>query len=151
MRRNSVGNAKVAEVAGVHPNTVSKWLSDVSPPGAEALDRVARMLGVTSQWLRYGEAGVAGGAEAQPAAYGRSARVFLADFRAELTRAGVSDEEIEDYTRFLTSPERFAYNADGRAVTLSEADALLELRSLAEGIVKQQQRRGRRVILPKST
>ncbi|HWL41009.1 MAG TPA: helix-turn-helix transcriptional regulator [Gemmatimonadaceae bacterium] len=53
-RKRSVSNRELAEVAGVHANTVSKWLSDVQKPDAEALDAVARRLEVSSSWLLHG-------------------------------------------------------------------------------------------------
>jgi transcriptional regulator with XRE-family HTH domain len=54
MRQAKIGNAALAESAGVHITTVSKWLSDKQIPDSGPLDRAATRLGVTSNWLRYG-------------------------------------------------------------------------------------------------
>lgn len=54
-RKRSVSNQELAKVAGVHANTVSKWLSDVQRPDAEALDALARRLSVSSTWLLHGD------------------------------------------------------------------------------------------------
>lgn len=56
MRARGVGNAAVAEAAGVHKGTVSQWLNDRFPEGPtdENLKPVADLLSVTVSWLRYG-------------------------------------------------------------------------------------------------
>lgn len=41
MKRRGAKNPEVAKAAGVHPVTVSKWRSDVQPPGDEELLKVA--------------------------------------------------------------------------------------------------------------
>lgn len=55
MKRANVRNQAVADVAGVHVKTVSKWLSDSQVPDAAALDAAAGLLRVSSSWLRYGD------------------------------------------------------------------------------------------------
>src|SRR4051812_30687055 len=54
-RKRSVTNQELARVTDVHPNTVSKWLSDVQIPDATALDALARRLEVTTTWLLHGD------------------------------------------------------------------------------------------------
>jgi transcriptional regulator with XRE-family HTH domain len=54
-QKRRIPHRELAEIAGVHENTVSKWLNDRQVPEPAALDALADFLGVSSRWLRYGE------------------------------------------------------------------------------------------------
>ena len=78
------------------------------------------------------------------------ARVWIAEFVAALTRAGVTDEEIENYRALLTSREAQGFYHGGQSARehYSDEDVLTELIAFAEAIVDQQRRRGRKIVLP---
>lgn len=53
-------NPRVAKALGVHAGTVSSWRGDAFPPSEENIEQLAKLLGVTASWLRYGEGGDGG-------------------------------------------------------------------------------------------
>lgn len=55
MKRRKVKNPELAQATGVVPTTVSKWRNGRQQLVGDNLDRAARHLGVTKEWLR-GEA-----------------------------------------------------------------------------------------------
>lgn len=53
-RERKISNAAIAKAAGVHVNTVSKWIAG-QEPGGEALVAIASALGVSERWLTHGD------------------------------------------------------------------------------------------------
>lgn len=49
-----VTRKQLAKLAGVAPSTVSRWEDDLRDPGEAELAKLARVLGVTPAWIRYG-------------------------------------------------------------------------------------------------
>lgn len=163
-RKRSVSNQELAKVTDVHPNTVSKWLSDVQTPDAEALDILARTLGVTTTWLLHGDNAPALTSEsmarlsvaeasrleysAQPlpprVALGipQRIRVWLQEFLLELTKVGVSGEEIDGIRRILSADELYRYYAGGDPKEYSEDETLEGIQAHAEAFRRDLRRRG---------
>lgn len=143
MRRSKLGNEELAKSAGVHVTTISKWLSDRQIPDAVPLDRAAARLGVTSQWLRHGDArgGTGGIAELQRAYSGlmvreptsvaisdeipQAARSLIRRFEAEATDLGATEGEIQFIRRVLTMPETYALYGENAARIVDGLEALM--------------------------
>lgn len=49
-----VTRKELAKLVKVAPSTVSRWEDDLRNPKEDELNRLARVLGVTPAWLRYG-------------------------------------------------------------------------------------------------
>lgn len=54
MARAGVDNEAVGKAAGVHTKTVSSWRRDKFPPDDSKLIAIARLLGVSASWLKFG-------------------------------------------------------------------------------------------------
>lgn len=140
----------LAEAIGVHPKTVSRWENDAQPPEGEAVELLARLLGVSPTWLRYGEEGVRdrltaaatgdspdvhlGAAAPEPASFSQRARAFVNRFMAELAEAGVTEDEESWARRVLMSPDNYGFNAGGNTPTLSEEAMLRDMEGMSIGV-----------------
>lgn len=140
----------VARLADVHLKTVSKWENDKQPPHANQLAKIAPRLGVSVGWIRDGEGvavlGSTTGFEQlnPPAQNGTSAlpkvlrahkvRVWLAEFRTELTKAGMPDDRIEEALRLVTAPELFVFYRAGRLTELTEDEAIVAMNAVATAV-----------------
>jgi transcriptional regulator with XRE-family HTH domain len=169
MKRMGLKNPEIAAAAGVHPVTVSKWRNDVNPPADAELERVAKLLGVSLVWLRYGDRVIeAGGratgeavasarAEQGPPVHpapGRggnlplSVRELLAESRLEMVKAGALDEEIEEALALMRSAAVFTFYEGGAAAPrdFNEADVLKGMRAIYNGAIKPElKQRGRKL------
>lgn len=130
---------EVARAAGVHVKTVSRWENDRQVPDDTQLDLVAELLGTSTKLLKYGPEEVpqrpaADRVPAVPQGLPKSVRVYMQQFLLELAEADVSDREIEEARRSLTSPENYTFYVGGNPVEYSEEDALMGVRSFALAI-----------------
>jgi transcriptional regulator with XRE-family HTH domain len=136
-RRKDLTQEQVADLLGVHPVTVSKWERGVLELDEDALERLGRLLGVSPSVLRYGDANEPERpiATSDPLRAPR-VRAWLADFRAELTNADATDEEIENAIALVTAPQVFTHWSGGRLQEFSEDETIEAMESLAE-VVRQ--------------
>jgi transcriptional regulator with XRE-family HTH domain len=173
MKEKRLKNPAVAEALGVHAGTVSKWRSGLQMPDDEQLAKLARFLGKTVIWLRYGDDIVSDGYEpgvgVAPAnrvaerlaavdtasatvipRHARnlplSVREYLAEFQLRLVKGGASEDEIDEAMALLRSPDVFSYFKGGKLAEYNEEDVLDGMRSLAEDVViPRLQKLGRKV------
>jgi hypothetical protein len=160
MKRAGLKNPAVAEAAGVHPTTVSRWRSDTQLPEEAQLDAVvallaARGVAVTAAWLRYGDQSPANGGRVQATGYPptvhvtkdlpRQLRLMALDFEREALEAG-ADEPFMRYVRSsFGDPDFVALFGDGpdeRPMTAEEAvdemkAHVAELRAILERRLKR--------------
>ncbi len=62
MENRGIMQAELARKAGMHPNSINRWVKGYGFPGNEALDRLCSTLGVSADWLLRGQdAGVTTG------------------------------------------------------------------------------------------
>lgn len=141
MRDRGVRNQAVAEAAGVHLKTVSKWLSGVQVPRDGQLEAIAQLVGVPSAWLRYGAAGapMVEGTPRVLASTGlpNSVRVWLAEELLQYTKAGVPAEWVQRAREVLEAPEVhtfFRRPDDTEPSERSEAAVLKGMRAIAVGL-----------------
>ena len=143
-----VPNEALAEAAGVHVKTVSQWRSDRQAPTRDNLKAIAPILGTTVDWLRDGdgpsipqlrevyrawgapEAGTYGVSRGLP----KAVQLFMFDFLKELAEADVSEREIEEARRSLTSPENYTFYVGGNPVEYSEEEVLMGVQAFALAI-----------------
>lgn len=163
MRAKGVGNGRIAEVAGVHTGTVTQWLGNKFPPADEKLDAIARELGVTKAWLRYGENGsfrerppeysvhqpVSQLVFASPTAQQR-AKVWLEQFLLELAEEGATQDFIDSSRRLLMNSANYEHGfgaAAGHVDAMDDDQKLRHMQALAVGIraaLKDRQKKGKR-------
>lgn len=144
-----VPNEALAEAAGVHVKTVSQWRSDKQTPTRDNLKAIAPILGTTVDWLRSGDAPTipmlretyrnmsAGFMESDyrvPKGLPKAVQLFMFDFLKELAEADVSEREIEEARRSLTSPENYSFYAGGNPVEYSEDEALMGVQAFSLAI-----------------
>lgn len=146
------------EHLGVDRVTVSNWERGATIPEPVVLERIAAFYGVPAADLArrvsagpgvtHGHISLAAGspngtgsgpaepAEAPGAKVLRNyeVRVWLSDFRGDLVKAGLSDEEVEAAVRLATSPDAFVYAFGGRVREMTEAEALEELEAIGQYI-----------------
>lgn len=139
MRRKGVRNPEVAQVAGVHLKTVSKWLGDTQVPDGEALERVAQLLGVSTTWLRFGAEDAPRTTPRVLASSGipNAVRVWLAEELLQYTKAGVPAEWVQRAREVLEAPEVhtfFRRPDDTEPSERSEAAVLKGMRAIAVGL-----------------
>jgi transcriptional regulator with XRE-family HTH domain len=160
MKRRGVKNPAVAEAAGVHSVTVSKWRNDVQPPGDEELLKVAAFLDVEPSWLRYGNQTTVAETRVPESArdYGtitepRHARamplrirIYLDELRLKLTKGGADEEEIDRAMQLLRSPSLFTWYSVGTPKDLPEEKVLQGMKAVADNVILPELRsRGRKV------
>jgi DNA-binding XRE family transcriptional regulator len=153
-----ITKSQLAEAAGISRETLYRALSkdEVTPAVA---DSFARALGVSTQILlapgsialeasmsppgvyRDGD----GGSAATPSrTLPQRVRVWLAEFRAELTRAGATDDEIAEAMDLLQAPQLFVFYAGGKPREMTEEQMLTGVEALATVIRKELRKRGRK-------
>lgn len=127
-KRHGLRQEDLAARVGVHPKTVSRWENNTQPPEAAALEHVAATLGVTEQWLRYGETGPEPivtsrrGVRLPPAAYAR-----LWGYLERLRDAGLGEEQIEEAERIMSDPRYAKLNKrNGRELSGDEWAAFVD-------------------------
>ena len=150
-----MSNARLAQVVGVDPATVSQWRSDKFPPSDDRLAAIAKALSVDPAWLRYGgaarngragKAGEQGGAEHERARdLPRQLRLMALDFEREALQKG-ADEAFMRYVRnSFADPDfvaLFAGGPDESPMTAEEAiddmkAHIAELRSILKTRLKR--------------
>jgi hypothetical protein len=72
-------------------------------------------------------------------------RVWLAEFRAELTKARATDEEIEEAMRLLISPELFTFYHGGAPREYNEDEVVMGMEAMAKFIRARLKQRGRKI------
>lgn len=169
--RNSLrlDQSDLADAAKVHVKTVSRWENDAMAPDSDALRRVAEKLNVDVGWILTGKApagtrvsvggvpALVGGdaevplesnadEEAERLLRSHAVRVWLADFRSELTRARASDEEIDRALRLVSTPSVLTFYSRGRVRAFSEEDAITALEAIATPIRAELRKRGRKFV-----
>lgn len=134
------------EHLGVDRVTVSNWERGATIPEPAVLERIAAFYGVPAADLArrvpagpgitHGHISLAERAEPAAAKVLRNyeVRVWLSDFRGDLVKAGLSDEEVEAAVRLATSPDAFVYAFGGRVREMTEAEALEELEAIGQYI-----------------
>lgn len=75
----------------------------------------------------------------------RRIRVWLAEFRTQLTRADVPEDEIEAAIDLVTSPAALTRYSGGKPVDLTEDEAMEELEALAAVVFDRQRKAGRKI------
>lgn len=152
-RTNQVALAKAA---GISRQTLSRILStDRATRGA--VERLAHALGVTARVLapelfdegkatesrtyapalRFGE---------EPRVMRNHAiRVWLAEFRMELTKAQATDEEIEAAIALVTSPDVFTFYSGGKPRDFTEDQVMEGMEALAKVIRARLKQLGRKI------
>lgn len=144
----------VADRVGVTRVTVADWERGAATPRDENLAALARLFGKTVAQLRHGEPPMSTGSvhrdeEARSAAtpsrvHPQRVRVWLADFRAELTRAGATDDEIAEAMDLLQAPQLFVFYAGGKPREMTEEQMVQGLEALATVIRRELRKRGRK-------
>lgn len=129
-RRN---NEDLAVAADVHVKTVSQWRSGKQRPTDDNLQAIAPVLETTFEWLRDGEVVVR---EAPSVAYGlpQAIRVWIQEFLTKLVRADVSEREVEEARRVLTSPEMHRAYVGSEPQQYSEDETLQGIQAHAVAI-----------------
>ena len=150
----------LAKAAGISRQTLATALKSERISGAVA-ERVASALGVPVTEIApeigaqdVSVRGLPGGGSLHVSAPGIGAadrvlrshrvRVWLADFRAELTKARATDEEIDYALRLLTSSSSLGFFSKSPAKP-SEEEVILALDALAVAIRAELKRRGRKL------
>ncbi|HET8778007.1 MAG TPA: helix-turn-helix transcriptional regulator [Candidatus Limnocylindria bacterium] len=152
-RREEMGlqQSEVAERLGVSRVSVSNWERDVTMPLEENFEQLAKLFGTTVRDLRYPptvaivnaeiplriEAHATTGGpkqEAESVSWPQAARVLVRRFELEAAESGASDEDLDFVRRVLTSPESYLMYAGGRAREMTEAELLVEMQGLMEGL-----------------
>jgi transcriptional regulator with XRE-family HTH domain len=139
--------ADLAKALAKARNTVAGWESRGTIPPAHTRRRVAQALDVNPEWLDgltddptpiapvrriVDDKPLTAAFEERTREYGRPttsqrAREWLADFRAELTRAGVGDEEIDTAIAFVRAAERLGQFSE----RYDNADPIADLEAAA--------------------
>jgi transcriptional regulator with XRE-family HTH domain len=159
--------AAAAQALGVHEMTVSRWERGMEPD-EEQLAKAAAVYGCDVPLLRYGdvdhpeaprrvpmrvgEAPASADLPSDDDATGQAervlrshaVRVWLADFRSELTRAHATVEEVERALALVSSANVLTFYSRGKVRALSEADAITALEAIAVPIRAELRRRGRK-------
>jgi transcriptional regulator with XRE-family HTH domain len=137
--------AQVAERVGVTKGAAHGW-EQGAQPARETLDRLAELYGTSSQALRYGADRVSEPTPSyvKPVALGipQRIRVWLQEFLLDLTKAGVSGEEIDGIRRILSSDEMYRYYVGGEPKEYSEDETLEGIQAHAEAFRRDLRRRG---------
>jgi hypothetical protein len=73
-------------------------------------------------------------------------RVWLQAFLLEITKAGATEEEVDEARQLLTAPEVSTYWSGGNPREFSEADVLETMEAIADGVIRPGlRRRGRKL------
>jgi transcriptional regulator with XRE-family HTH domain len=140
-----VSNEEVAEAADVHVKTVSQWRNDRQMPTDDNLRAIAPVLRTTFAYLKNGDGEQPTDNREPPAvALGlpRRVRERIQEFLLELIRADVSDREVEEARRVLTSPELYRLMKGGEPGEESEEQILVGLTGFSEAIKDTLRSRG---------
>lgn len=149
--------AQLAKAVGVETNTVSRWELGSVPRQREVLERLAEVLGVSVEHLTGAGSGEGGEEsapapearrEAEPAPAARGAprvamglpyeiRVWLQGFLLEITKAGATEEDVNEARELLTSPELFVYWSGGAPREFTEADTLETMQAIGDVVIKR--------------
>jgi len=132
-REKGFGQDELAEKVGVHPKTISRWENDKQQPNGAQEDRLLEVLEVTRDYLRGRTSSVR---EAPAVAYGlpQAIRIWIQEFLTKLVRAGVSDREVDEARRVLTSPEMYRAYVGSEPQQYSEDETLLGIQAHAVAI-----------------
>jgi transcriptional regulator with XRE-family HTH domain len=146
-REKGFGQDELAEKVGVHPKTISRWENDRQQPNGAQEDRLLEVLEITRDWLR-GRTN-SGVRETPHVAYGlpQTIRVWIQEFLTKLVRAGVSDREVDEARRVLTSPEMYRAYVGSEPQQYSEDETLLGIQ--AHGVAIETVLRSRGYEIPK--
>ncbi len=145
-----VGNEELAEAAGVSLASVSNWRGDHKIPTDDNLVLIAGVLKTSVAWLRYGQANgnnPQGRRVSEPASGSQRIRIWLQEFRLELTKAGAEEDEISEAMQLLQSPEVYTYFSGGQRQEFGEDDVLKGMRAIAHVIRVTLRDRGRKIRL----
>jgi plasmid maintenance system antidote protein VapI len=150
-----ITKSELAAQAGISRETLYRALSqdEVTPAVA---DSFARVLGVSVQVLLapnsialedamspagvYRDGGAAGATTPLP----QRVRVWLAEFRTELTRAGATDDEIDEAMELLRSPQLRTFFVGGAPREMTEAQTLEGMEAIAVVVRATLKKRGRK-------
>lgn len=145
-KRAGLDQKAVAQAAGVHEKTVSRWENDAQVPDSEAAAKVAELLGTDMVWLltgklagpRYSDDGIPRMASPRLSFEGSPHRVreWLAAFQLELVRANATEEELTEAMELLQSPVVRSYFMGGARSDRSEADILKDMEALADAVIR---------------
>lgn len=140
-REKGLDQADLARAAKVHVKTVSRWENDRQRPERDQEDVLVEVLGVTREWLRGREEKPV---TAPPVARGlpRKVRLWIEEFLLELVRADVSEREVDEARRVLTSPELFRLLSGGEPSDETEPQLLEGLEGYGAAIRNTLRSRG---------
>lgn len=150
MKAKDASNGDLAEWVGVHPGTVSQWLSDRFPPSDDKLQAIARLLDVSAPWLRYGDNGaptisepktryrVYGGSIDEvsfdsPTAYQRG-KVWIEQFLLELLDEGADQDFLSWARRLLLSNENYVLYVGGTQGEMTDEQKFRHMQGLGVGV-----------------
>lgn len=156
-KRKGLSQREVAKALGVTEVTISNHERGVTMPSDELVERYAALYEAPPSALRYADdldAAIAATLPesddlkdaAEKVLRSHKVRVWLADFRSELTRARASDEEIDRALTLATSAGVLTFYSRGRVRALTEDDAVTALDAIAVPIRAELQRRGRKFV-----
>lgn len=138
----------LAAAVGVERNTVSAWLNrGVVPRDPDVLSHLAELFGTTVDQL-LGRVALAQEPPNTPrvaAGLPYRVRVWLQGFLLEITKAGATEEEVEEARQLLTSPEVFVYFSGGAPKEFDEDDVLDGMEALGEVVRRTLRKRGRKL------
>jgi transcriptional regulator with XRE-family HTH domain len=111
-KERGLRNGILAHAAGVHINTVSKWISGAQTPDAAALDAIAKELMVSTSWLLHGDETVAGGNGSRSNQASRLSRTKLPprayervyNYLEKMRAADLPADMIEESERLMVDP-----------------------------------------------
>lgn len=145
MRTRGVTNDWLAERAGVHSTTVSKWRSDAQAPESNQVESIAAALDVEPAWLQFG--GVdrirSPGLVAEPRpqydlepGWPRGAHAIAARLEVAILESGGTPEAASWARRALLNPDSYVrfYPADAAGGEQRDGEVLAQLMFIGEGL-----------------
>jgi transcriptional regulator with XRE-family HTH domain len=157
---------QVAAKLGVTKQTISDQERGEATPNEKNLQALATLYGTSEAELRYGRelgrrlhrgivestTGLAVFEQPGDGSYSRPIRValgipqrirvWLQGFLLELTKAGVTEEEVDGIRRILSSDEMYRYYVGGEPKEYSEDETLEGIQAHAEAFRRDLRRRG---------
>lgn len=154
---------QVADKLGVTKQTISDQERGEATPNGKNLQALADLYGTSEAELRYGaelarefhraiveSSGLVSEQLPDPGYYRprvalgipQRIRVWLQGFLLELTKAGVTEEEVDGIRRILSADELYRYYAGGDPKEYSEDETLEGIQAHAEAFRRDLRRRG---------